>query len=522
MTILDWSIIIIYMGGLIGLSVYWGRDQTDQDDYYVADRGISWWAAGLSTMATQTSAISFISVPAFVALAEGGGLTWLQYELAVPLAVIAVMVFMIPVFHDLRLISVYEYLEGRFGPSARTVISAIFLVSRGLATGVTIYATAIVLSVVLQISLWTTILIIGAVTIIYDFIGGITADIYSDVIQMGILLGGLIVCIWYAADMAGGLSDMIATFPNERLNAIEFDLGFSGEADTPFWAFLFGGLFLYISYYGADQSQVQRELSVKSTGDVKKSLMLNGFARFPLTLLYVLLGMAAFSVYQQSPQLASMVPADNPDYLIPKYIALVLPSGIRALLFAALLAAAMSSIDSAINSLSAATVRDFINKWQPNAKDSLYWGKVTTVIWGILVTGFAFWVGSISDTVIEAINKIGSAFYGPILAAFLAGILSKKVNANGVIAGLVVGVAFNLFLWIFQPNIHWMWWNLFGCVIAWMVAYLYSLFSKQKVIIVDDYTLSFRGILKRERDWKWAYVLLVSYFLLILVVIIIL
>ncbi|HLR77308.1 MAG TPA: hypothetical protein VK106_06575, partial [Balneolaceae bacterium] len=153
MTFLDWSIIAIYMGGLVGLSFYWGRDQVDQDDYYVADRGMPWWASAISIMATQTSAISFISVPAFVALKEGGGLTWLQYELAIPLAMIGVMVFIIPIFYDLRLVSVYEYLEGRYGPSARTLVSAIFLLSRGLATGVSIYATAIVLSVVLKIPL---------------------------------------------------------------------------------------------------------------------------------------------------------------------------------------------------------------------------------------------------------------------------------------------------------------------------------------------------------------------------------
>jgi len=315
---------------------------------------------------------------------------------------------------------------------------------------------------------------------------------------------------------------MIATFPVERLNAAEFNAGFNGKAETPFWAFLFGGLFLYISYYGADQSQVQRELAVGSVTDAKKSLLLNGLARFPLTLLYVLLGIAALSVYQQSPQLASMVPPGNPDYLIPQYIALILPAGLRALLFAALLAAAMSSIDSAINSLSAATVRDFTNKWKQGSENNLYWGKVTTAIWGVLVTGFAFIVENISGTVIEAINKIGSAFYGPILAAFLAGIISKKVRTGGIIRGLIVGVAFNLFLWIVLPAVHWMWWNLLGCIVAFAMAYLFSIIAKQGKAPDDKYMLSLNKIIKREKDWKGIYILLGAYFLLILAVIILL
>ena len=522
MTLLDWAVIIIYLVGLVALSIYWGRNQTNQDDYYVGSRDISWWSVGLSTMATQTSAISFISIPAFIALKDSGGLTWLQYELAVPLAMIAVMIFLIPLFHELKLLSVYEYLELRFGPSARTLASGVFLLSRSLATGVTVYASAIVLSVVLSIPLWSTILLIGIVTIIYDTIGGITTVIYSDVIQMGILVGGILVCIWFAADSVGGLGEMISTLPADRFQAADFSTGLGDGGEVPFWAFLFGGLFLYISYYGTDQSQVQRELSVRTEADSKKSLMLNGFARFPLTVLYILLGIAAFSVYQESAELAAAVPADNPDYLVPQYIFLILPPGLRSILFAALLAAAMSSMDSALNSLSASTMRDFINKWNPETEKKLYLGKVTTIFWGIVVTGFAFLVGSISDTVIEAINKIGSAFYGPILAAFLAGILSKKVNTTGVITGIFSGVGFNLYLWVSHPGIYWMWWNLIGCVLAFGSAYIISSFFGEEAAPDEAHTLTFKEILHREKEWGWAYAVLAGYFLIILAVIVLL
>ncbi len=517
MTPLDWSIIVVYLLGMIGLSVYLGRSQTDEEDYYVGGRRLPWWAVGISTMATQTSAISFISIPAFVALKDGGGLTWLQYELAVPLAMIVVMVFLIPFFRELNLVSVYEYLELRFGPSVRTLVSAVFLISRGLATGVGVYASGIVLAVCLDIPLWATILIIGVVTIIYDTIGGITAVVYSDVIQMVVLLAGIIACIVYAVDAAGGLEAVFAALPPERTRAVDPSHGVGDGGAVPFWAFLFGGLFLYASYYGTDQSQVQRELSAKSIKETKYSLIFNGLTRFPLTVLYVLLGIAVLAAFQQSPELQASVPADQPDYLIPQFILLNLPSGLRAVLFAALLSAAMSSLDSALNSLSAATMRDFLDARLPGEKSRFLWSKLTTVAWGVVITGFAFVVGAISDTVIEAINKIGSAFYGPILAAFLVGVLSKRVTTRGILAGIVAGVGVNLALWGAAPGVYWMWWNLIGCAVTAGVAIGVNRASGRTASADKHrFTLYHSNVLEKERRWLPAYAFLAGYFVLIL------
>jgi len=520
MNALDWFIIVIYLGGMIGLSVYLGRGQSSQEDYFVGGRKLSWWSVGISTMATQTSAISFISIPAFVALKEGGGLTWLQYELAVPLAIILVMVLLIPFFRKLRLVSVYEYLEWRFGPSVRYLVSGVFLVSRGLGTAVGVYASAIVLAVCLGIPLWSTILLIGVVTVIYDTIGGITAVVYSDVIQMVILISGIILCIVYAADIVGGLDDVWAAFPESRRIAIDPSAGLSGAVTSvPFWPFLFGGIFLYTSYYGTDQSQVQRELSAATTADTKKSLLLNGFTRFPLTILYVLLGMVMLAVYEQSPALNLSVPYDKPDYLIPQFILLYLPQGLRAVIFASLLSAAMSSLDSALNSLSAATMQDF---FAPHLKDSsrfLLISKLTTVGWGALITGFAFLVGNISETVIESINKIGSAFYGPILAAFVVGVLSRKANARSVTTGILGGVGFNLLLWLTSPGIYWMWWNLSGFLIAAGVSYFLALMDRSpRPDNIARYVLRGADLFEEERRWFPAYAILIMYFLLILTI----
>ena len=347
-----------------------------------------------------------------------------------------------------------------------------------------------------------------------------SAVIYSDVIQMFVLVGGIIACIVYAAISVGGFENIFAALPDSRAQAFEFSSGLGDGGNVPFWAFLFGGFFLYSSYYGTDQSQVQRGLSAGSVDESKWALILNGLARFPLTLLYILMGVAVYAVYQNSPELAAAIPAERPDYLIPQYILLYLPSGLRALLFAALLAAAMSSLDSALNSLSASTMRDFLENRLEGTSNFLFASKVTTVIWGIFVTGFAFLVGNISDTVIEAINKIGSAFYGPILAAFLAGILTKRTSAKGIAGGIIVGVGVNIILWLGFPGIHWMWWNLFGCVITSGFALLFFTQNSNDAAESDisRYVLSWSKIKDNEREWTNVYAMLIGYAVLMILI----
>ncbi|GJQ59490.1 MAG: sodium transporter [Candidatus Scalindua sp. AMX11] len=510
MNTFDWSVIAFYLIGMIGLSILIGRKQSNQDDYYVGGRNLPWWAVGISTMATQTSAVSFISIPAFVALSPVGGLTLLQYEMAVPLSMIVVMVCLIPFFRKLELVSVYEYLELRFGSSVRYLVSSVFLISRALATGVGVYAIAIVLSVCMNTPLWLNIFIIGIVTIIYDTIGGIAAVVYSDVIQMVMLLCGITLCVVYASIYVGGVGIMFESFPAERCHTIDM---------STFWGFLVGGFFLYISYYGTDQSQVQRELSAPSLDDTKRSLFFNGFARFPLAICYIILGIAVGAVFLHSTDLQDAIPADHLDYLIPQFILLFVPPGVRAILFAAILAAAMSSLDSALNSLSASTMRDFVERKQDlSEKRILLLSKLVTIMWGLIISGFAFIVGNISKTILESINMIGSAFYGPILASFLMGVLTKRATAKAVFAGVVAGVVFNLFLWLKIQELFWMWWNLLGMVVSVVVTLIISpLTTPPRREQLNDYTLKGSGMLREERRWIAFYLLLVLYFGVILI-----
>ena len=519
----DWVVVAGYGLAMIALSLWLGRGQRTQADYYVGGRDLPWWAIGISTMATQTSAVSFLSIPAFVALKPGGGLTWLQFELALPLAMIGVAMLLLPFFRALRLISIYEYLELRFGPGVRTLISGVFLLSRALGTGVGLYASAIVLTVVLGQPIWLTILAMGLLTLVYDTIGGMRAVVWSDVVQGAILIAGIGLCVGYAIAHAGDLGTALGALSGDRLRAIDPSLGIDltggGDGGVPFWGFLVGGLFLYMAYYGTDQSQAQRALATRSIADTRRALYLNGFARFPLTLGYVSLGLVLAAVFATDAGLRAQVPADELDFLVPAFIVQELPAGARGMLIAALLAASMSSMDSALNALSAATMRDFVERRHPHlgAAQVMALSRVTTVAWGLVVIAFAFLLGGISDTVIEAINKVGSTFYGPILAAFLIGVLSRRATSRGIIAGVGAGVAFNLTLWLLLAGVHWMWWNLTGLVVAALVCTLVSrLGPRPDPARAGAYTLSGSGFLHREGLWQPAYRWLLLYFLVLL------
>ncbi len=520
MNFLDWLVVIVYITSLILLSNYLGKHQASTEDYYLAGRKLSWWTIGLSTMATQLGAISFISAPAFVALKPNGGLIWLGYEFAVPAAMVFIMIFIIPVVHRAKVVSIYEYLGRRFDQNTRSLISFIFQVSRALATGVSIYAVGIVLSLVVNLSLTTTIILIGLVTIIYDTLGGIKAVIYSDVIQMIILTLGIAICGWTAYLLVGGWESVVANISPERLKIVNIKShGFGDGNDFSFWALVIGGFFLYASYYGCDQSQIQRELSARSVDDTKKSLMFNGLVRFPLVVAYCAMGLFIGAFAHQNAEFMDLIPMDKVDYMVPVFILNYLPHGLIGLVVVAILAAFMSSLDSAINSLSAATMRDIYQQYiKPGADDKHYllWSKVFTVFWGVVCTLFAFIVGAISETVIESINKVGSVFYGPVLAAFILAIMVKRATSTGVKVGVVSGVLINLVLWVGFPKVSWLWWNATGCITALAVAYLWSLLAPQPeptdLIVKESISVKeSSGI-----NWKPRYAFLALYFFAII------
>ena len=481
---LDWGIIAVYLTAMVAFGLWLSRKTSSGEDYFLGGRSIPPLIAAMSIMATQTSTISLIGAPAFVALKEGGGLRWLQYEIALPLAMLLIMVIFVPMLWRSGVVTIYEFLEERFGVGTRLILSAVFLVSRSIATGVTVFASAVVLQVVTGAPLWVLISIIGGVCLVYSTMGGLVADVYTDAVQLVVLWGCVVLSIVLVLMELPDLSAIFNMAP-DRTVALDFATHGLGDGGTfGFWPLLFGGVFLYMSYYGTDQTQVQRVLAAPSVEDARKSLFFNGLMRFPLVLSYVLFGVALAALVAHDPSLREAVPDKHLDYLVPIFIVRYLPTGVIGIVIAGMIAATMSSLDSTFNSLSASTMRDYVERFGlVSAKDQrkyLLTARGVTFFWGILCCSFAFLVGGISDTVIESINKIGSVFYGPVLAVFLLAFLTRWVTALGAVAGLVAGVGLNIYLWIAQDSISWLWWNVFGLVVAVAIAVLLSLPSLGK------------------------------------------
>lgn len=485
---LDYIIVVVYSVGFLFLGNLF-KGQSSKSEYFLGGRSFGWLPLGLSVMATQLSAISFISAPAFVGLRENGGLQWLSFEFGVPLAMIFLSLFLLPRLYKAGVVSIYEYLQRRFDRSTRLLISAVFQVSRSFGTAVMVYAVALILMSILDIPFWQTILVIGVITLIYSYQGGMKAVVYGDMIQMIILLIGIGICMVAGWSYLGGWSELTANVDASRLNAVNFEVqGIGGDGGFGFLPMVFGGFCLYASYYGTDQSQVQRLLSAKDFKTVQKTLLFNGLIRFPITLLYCLMGLVIGTYVLTTPEFLAKIPADRVDLMIPIFIRDYLPHGIIGLLIVAILSAAMSSLSSAINSLSAVTTEDILvgNKEVTDEQYAKY-SKGASLFWGLVCIALAFFAGDIADTVIEAINKIGSVFYGPILATFIAAVGLKFIKARAMNTGLVLGVGVNIFLWlVVGDNLFWFWWNLIGAVVTLGVALVTSAIMKETSMETED------------------------------------
>ncbi len=485
--LLDWGVIAVYLAAMLGMSAWLSRGQKDIRDYYLGGNRAGPLPIALSTMATQCSTNSLLGAPAFVAFT--GGLVWLQYELAVPLAMAVLLLFIMPVFRGLNLVSVYAYLEHRFGVEARTTMSVLFQFLRAFSTGVTVFGISLVLAYVMQIPFFWAVMLVGVFTVAYDVMGGIRAVIYSDVIQLIVLVSSIVVGIGIAVVLVGGWSEVWAAAGAEVGQTLDWTGHGLGDGKTfAFWPMLVGGFFLYVSYYGCDQTQIQRELSSRSVEHSRISLFLGGLLRFPLVLLYCILGVCLAAYIQLHPgfmdKLVRPVMTENGmetvqdvNILVPAFALEYFPVGLAGLLIAGLLAAAMSSLDSTINALSALTMEDLVARFRKRPlteRQSFWMAKVLTLFWGGVCIAFAFVVGDIASTVIESVNKIGSLINGPLLAVFILGLMTRRANQRGVLTGLVLGFAGNLLLWRYVPSVSWLWWNVIGFAVTLAVGYGFS------------------------------------------------
>ncbi|MEL6916760.1 MAG: sodium/solute symporter, partial [Bacteroidota bacterium] len=459
MNILDYSIVVAYLLGFLAMG-YFFKENKDSKDYFLGGKSLGWFPLSLSTMATQLSAISFVSAPAFVGLKLNGGMKWLTFEFAVPLAMICIMLVVIPPLFRSGVVSIYEFIERRFAPSTRMILSVVFQISKALGTGVMVYTIAIILQAVLDIDFVYTVLIISIITIIYSWQGGMKAVVWGDAIQMIILFLGLLVCFFYGWQLINESGGLTNGFAPERLEVIDFNWGIGEGQEYGFWPMVIGGFFLYVSYYGCDQTQAQRMLSAKDEGTIRKLLLANGLLRFPVVLLYCSMGLIIGTLVTSAPdfldEIAAMTQKYFPqeyansgakaDLMIPIFITKYLPHGFIGLLMVGILSAAMSSLSSTVNSLSAVTVEDFFNRGEKKLSTKKYMliSKMSVLFWGAVCMACSFLFGGSKSAVIEIINAIGSVFYGHVLVTFILAIFSKKVNHIGMNTGIILSVLINI------------------------------------------------------------------------------
>jgi SSS family transporter len=537
MNVLDYLIIAVYLIGFILLGFLFKKNENSKD-YFLGGNSLGWFPLSLSTMATQLSAISFISAPAFVGLKMGGGLKWLTFEMAVPIAMLFIMLVIIPPLFRAGIVSIYEYAERRFDYSTRMILSVVFQINRALSTGVMVYAIAFILQAVLDLDFAFTILIISVITIIYSWQGGMKAVVWGDAIQMIILFAGLVVCLFFGWNYLQETGQSI-TFDPGRLAVIDYNWGIGEGEEYGIFPMIIGGFFLYVSYYGCDQTQAQRLLSARDEGTIKKLLLANGLLRFPVVLVYCLMGLIIGAMVANSPEflgeIQSLTQKHFPeefaqsgikaDLMMPVFILKYLPHGLIGLLMIGIMSAAMSSLSSTINSLSAVSVEDILRRQGiVNDENYMKYSKYMVVFWGVICIGAAFLFGGSNSPVIEIINAIGSVFYGPVLATFLLAIFSRKINSKGMKIGIIFSVLINLIfsktmqnIIGFDPgiSIFWIWLNFTGFIFTVVISYLISAVTpaeEKDEALLERPAFSFKDFLTKE-----TYIL-VGFFILILIV----
>jgi solute carrier family 5 (sodium-dependent multivitamin transporter), member 6 len=341
MNYLDYIIIGIYALSMLGIGIY-VKDSKNGADFFHGGRDFGWKPLLLSVMATQLSAVSFISAPAFVGFKTGGGLKWLTFEFAVPIAMIFIVAIIIPPLYRAGVVSAYEFLEKRFGRPTRLLISGVFLISRSAATGVSVYALAMIMEAMFHITFWQSISMVCFITTLYSLKGGMRAVIISDAVQMIILFASVIACLGFGFYHIGGWSGFTATVDPERMKIMDFSkFGFRGD-EYGMLPMLLGGIFLYVSYYGTDQTQVQRALAAKNLKAVRQTYLMNGIVRFFVTLSYCSMGLVVGAFMLSKPEMVALI-GDKPDRMLPMFMLHYLPNGMMGFVLVGILSAAMST-----------------------------------------------------------------------------------------------------------------------------------------------------------------------------------
>ncbi|MDP1802164.1 MAG: sodium:solute symporter [Bacteroidota bacterium] len=557
MSLIDWLVLSITLLFIILYGIWKSRGTKNIEGYLLADRKLPWYHVGLSVMATQASAITFLSAPG---QGYSDGLRFVQFYFGLPLAMVVLCITFIPMFNKLKVFTAYEFLEKRFDNKTRSLTAFLFLLQRGLSTGITIYAPAIILSTILGVDIFYTILFNGVIVIVYTVYGGTKAVSHTQVLQMAIIFGGL----FLAAYMVIHLLPENVSFTDalhiagkmNKLNAIDTTFDLNNRYNI--WSGIIGGFFLQLSYFGTDQSQVGRYLTGSSITQSRLGLIMNGLIKIPMQFFILLIGVLVFTFYQfhQAPiffnkvevtqleksiynsdfkelenkyalahkekqaqveQLVNAIHSNNEkqiieartnvqiadkknteirkevtalmkkndakadtndtNYIFLSFVTQQLPVGIVGILIAVIFLAAMGSTASGLNSLASTTIVDFyirIFKKEGSEKKYLSASRWATVVWGIFCIVVAFYASRLGN-LIEAVNILGSLFYGTILGIFLVAFYMKWVGGAAVFYAALIAEVFIVYAWVVNLTAF-LWLNVIGCLLVMLFAFVIQAF----------------------------------------------
>lgn len=481
---LDLAIIVVYLIGITIFGIRFRKADRSLKNYFLADKRIPWWAIALSIVAAETSTLTIISVPG---LAYDSNFGFLQLVFGYLAGRVVISLLFIPQYFHGEMYTAYQLIDRRFGPMLHKVTATVFLLTRAAAEGVRVFAISIVVGIAIGTGDITSIAIIMLLTLIYTFEGGLAAVIWTDVIQMIIYIGGTIVGVFTILHLVPGGWPAVHVAAARAGKFTIFDLSWSLSKAYTFWAGMIGGTFLTTASHGTDQLMVQRLLAARSAGESRVALLSSGIAILFQFALFLLVGASLFVFYKILPP---AVPFTRSDRIFPTFIVEQMPHGVSGLLIAAILAAAMSNLSAALNSLASTTTIDFYLRLRPQAseKQRIVFSRTGTMVWGMILFVLAI-LSRGGGHVVEVGLSIASVAYGGLLGVFLLGTLTKRANETGAVIGMLLGLAANLFLWLQPhaitlsvadhsfnlPKVAFTWYVTIGATLTFIVGYIASL-----------------------------------------------
>ncbi|HEX8031230.1 MAG TPA: sodium:solute symporter [Vicinamibacterales bacterium] len=462
----DYLVIGAYLLAITAFGSWFARYQKTTRDYFLTDRSVPWWAICFTIVATETSTLTFIGIPA---QAYAGNMTFLQLALGYIIGRVLVSILFIPAYFRGELFTSYELLQRRFGTRVKTLSAVIFLITRSLADGIRLFTTALVIAIVTQVPVTWVVIVLGAAMIVYTMRGGVSAVIWTDVVQMFVYIAGAgAVAIALLARIDGGWAEVVRV-GSETARFVVIDSAFDFTRAYTIWAGLLGGVALTLSTHGTDQYLVQRLLSAKSQKAASAGLVLSGFIVFAQFVLFLLIGVMLYTHYQQVPLPQEL---SRPDQILPIFVVSELKNGLAGFIVAAIVAAALSP---SLNAMAATTVSDFyLPYFNPGAdqQTQMRISKQATVAWGVVQLLVAIGAQFMNRSVLDAGLAVLSFASGSVLGAFLLGTLAPSVRERDTFAGMIAGLIVMTLVWWATP-IAFTWYVLIGAVTTCLVAFAF-------------------------------------------------